>query len=56
MDYHHHARVTLLGREVLAKSVMEGRLSLRDRPVPRHQPQPGAQAYPDTHLHTAYQR
>ena len=28
MDYHHHARLTVHGREVLAKSVLEGRLSL----------------------------
>jgi transposase InsO family protein len=28
MDYHHHARLTVHGREVLAKSVVEGRLSL----------------------------
>jgi transposase InsO family protein len=28
MDYHHHARLTVYGREVLAKSVVEGRLSL----------------------------
>jgi transposase InsO family protein len=30
MDYHHHARLTILGREQLAKSVVEGRLSLRE--------------------------
>jgi transposase InsO family protein len=30
MDYHHHARLTVLGREYLAKSVVEGRLSLRE--------------------------
>jgi transposase len=30
MDYPHHARLTLLGREGLAKSVVEGRLSLRE--------------------------
>jgi transposase InsO family protein len=28
MDYHHHARLTVHGREFLAKSVVEGRLSL----------------------------
>jgi transposase InsO family protein len=28
MDYHHHARLTVHGREALARSVMEGRLSL----------------------------
>jgi transposase InsO family protein len=28
MDYHYHARLTVHGREVLAKSVVEGRLSL----------------------------
>ena len=28
MDYHHHARLTIHGREQLAKSVVEGRLSL----------------------------
>jgi transposase InsO family protein len=30
MDYHHHARLTVYGREQLAKSVVEGRLSLRE--------------------------
>jgi hypothetical protein len=30
MDYHHHARLTVLGREHLAKGVVEGRLSLRE--------------------------
>src|ERR1700737_464613 len=30
MDYHHHARLTVRGREELAKSVIEGRLSLRE--------------------------
>jgi transposase InsO family protein len=30
MDYHHHARLTVCGREHLAKSVLEGRLSLRE--------------------------
>lgn len=29
MDYHHHARLTIYSREQLAKSVVEGRLSLR---------------------------
>ena len=28
MDYHHHARLTVHGRELLARSVVEGRLSL----------------------------
>ena len=28
MDYHHHARLTVHGRETLCRSVMEGRLSL----------------------------
>lgn len=28
MDYHHHARLTIFGREQLAKSVVEGRLGL----------------------------
>jgi len=28
MDYHHHARLTIYSREVLAKSVLEGRLSV----------------------------
>jgi transposase InsO family protein len=35
MDYHHHARLTLLGREGLAKSVVEGRLSLREAAAER---------------------
>jgi transposase InsO family protein len=30
MDYHHHARLTVYSREHLAKSVVEGRLSLRE--------------------------
>src|ERR1700737_5071053 len=30
MDYHHHARLTVRGREELAKSVIEGGLSLRE--------------------------
>jgi transposase InsO family protein len=30
MDYHHHARLTVRGREYLAKSVIEGRLRLRE--------------------------
>jgi transposase InsO family protein len=30
MDYHHHARLTIYSRERLAKSVVEGRLSLRE--------------------------
>jgi transposase len=29
MDYHHHARLTVHRRELLAKSVVEGRMSLR---------------------------
>jgi hypothetical protein len=28
MDYHHHAGLTVRGREYLTKSVVEGRLSL----------------------------
>ena len=28
MDYHHHARLTIYSRERLAKSVVQGRLSL----------------------------
>jgi transposase InsO family protein len=28
MDYHHHARLTVRGREALARTVLEGRLSL----------------------------
>ncbi len=28
MDYHHHARLTVHGREVLCISVVEGRLGL----------------------------
>jgi transposase InsO family protein len=30
MDYHHHARLTVHGREQLARDVVEGRLSLRE--------------------------
>ena len=30
MDYHHHARLTIYSREQLAKSVVQGRLSLRE--------------------------
>lgn len=30
MDYHHHARLTIYSREQLAKSVVEGRLSLNE--------------------------
>jgi transposase InsO family protein len=30
MDYHYHARLTIVGREQLAKDVLEGRLSLRE--------------------------
>src|ERR1700683_778878 len=29
MDYHHHARLTIYSREVLARDVLEGGLSLR---------------------------
>src|SRR5271168_2610553 len=35
MDYHHHARLTVYGREGLAKSVVEGRLSLREAAAER---------------------
>jgi transposase InsO family protein len=35
MDYHHHARLTVYGREALAKSVLEGRLSLREAAAER---------------------
>ncbi len=34
MDYHHHARLTMHGREQLAKSVVEGRLSPRSQLLP----------------------
>src|SRR5260370_14554527 len=30
MDYHHHARLTMVRREELAKRVLEGRLSLKE--------------------------
>jgi transposase InsO family protein len=30
MDYHHHARLTIMRREMLARNVLEGRLSLRE--------------------------
>ena len=30
MDYHHHARLTVIGREELAKRVLEGGLSLKE--------------------------
>jgi transposase InsO family protein len=30
MDYHHHARLTIVSREMLARNVLEGRLSLRE--------------------------
>jgi transposase len=30
MDYPHHARLTIVRREELAKSVLEGRLSLKE--------------------------
>jgi transposase InsO family protein len=35
MDYHHHARLTIFSREQLAKSVVEGRLSLREAAAER---------------------
>jgi transposase InsO family protein len=35
MDYHHHARLTVHGREQLAKDVVEGRLSLREAAAER---------------------
>jgi len=35
MDYHHHARLTVYSREQLAKSVVEGRLSLREAAAER---------------------
>lgn len=35
MDYHHHARLTIFSREALAKSVVEGRLSLREAAAER---------------------
>src|SRR5271168_5600136 len=35
MDYHHHARLTVYGREQLAKSVVDGRLSLREAAAER---------------------
>ncbi len=35
MDYHHHARLTIHSREELAKSVLEGRLSLREAAAER---------------------
>ena len=35
MDYHHHARLTMQGREQLAKRVLEGRLSLREAAAER---------------------
>ena len=35
MDYHHHARLTIYSREQLAKSVLEGRLSLREAAAER---------------------
>lgn len=30
MDYHYHARLTIVRREQLAKSVLDGRLSLKE--------------------------
>ena len=30
MDYHYHARLVVYSREQLAKSVLEGRLSLKE--------------------------
>ena len=35
MDYHHHARLTIYSREQLAKSVVEGRLRLREAAAER---------------------
>ena len=35
MDYHHHARLTIYSREQMAKSVVEGRLSLREAAAER---------------------
>ena len=35
MDYHHHARLTIFSREELARSVVEGRLSLREAAAER---------------------
>jgi transposase InsO family protein len=35
MDYHHHARLTIHSREELARSVVEGRLSLREAAAER---------------------
>jgi transposase InsO family protein len=35
MDYHHHARLTIYSREQLAKSVVVGRLSLREAAAER---------------------
>jgi len=35
MDYHHHARLTVYGREALAKSVIDGRLSQREAAAER---------------------
>jgi transposase InsO family protein len=36
MDYHHHARLTVRGRATLAKSVVEGRLSLSQAAAAHH--------------------
>ena len=35
MDYHHHARLTVFGRESLCRDVLEGRLSLREAAAER---------------------
>ncbi len=35
MDYHHHVRLTVYGREHLCRSVVEGRLSLREAAAER---------------------
>jgi transposase InsO family protein len=35
MDYHHHARLTIYSRELLAREVLEGRLSLREAAAER---------------------
>ena len=52
MDYHYHAVLTVRGREHLARSAVEGRLSLRDffstlfRPAPPTLPLPPAPNHP----------
>jgi leucine-zipper of insertion element IS481 len=47
MDYHHHARLTVHGREGLAKSVVEGRLSLREAAAERGLSRQTAGGWPD---------